>query len=323
MIKDFIGELAKYYNMENDLSNITVALCNSDKFFKEKFIKFFFPNLDIDKIDDIQREVPDVDGMGSRVDIYIKMVDEKLPYLIEVKIGDQNHHFGQYEEAYKIGKSRLGYITNYCCSEGLEKGYDVKTWEQFYNELIPFAKKDNLINSYLSYLKQVCNIIIYDRPMKFSNLNAIPQFIETVTSLLEKDAHPAKVWFSGKALYGYEGGAASAALKSFYFSFPEQSKQDSFATIGLWFQKKPIITIGVSSSPWLSEAILKHHNNFADCQYCSMPYPDFVWQKDDVWCDLQDEKLKELQGSNSVEHQNEILSNFINEFLTKVKPLFK
>lgn len=318
MSPDFIGELAKYYRLENDLSNITVALCNSDELFKEKFIHFFFPALDVSRITDIQREVSDEDGMGSRVDIYITLADDHLPYLVEVKIGDRNHHFGQYEEAYKIDKSRLGYITNYYCSEGIEKGYDVKTWEGFYDYLKPLAEKDKLVKSYLSYLQQVCNIIIYDKTMKFSNLSSIPQFIATVKSLLEKEVHPANIWFSGQSLYAYD----SAILKSFYFSYTGIPDKDGYGTVGLWFQDPPIVTIGVNSRPWLTEALLKHKESFSDSQYCSEPYIEEYWRKDDIWCDLKQEKMSEFLQADNVEQQKAILKAFIDEFLTKVKPLF-
>lgn len=322
MSDDFIGELAKYYNLENDLSNITVALCNSDEFFKEKFIHFFFPDLDINRIADMQREVPDEDGMGSRVDIYIKLADDKLPYLVEVKIGDQNHHFLQYEEAYKIDKSRLGYITNYYCAEGIDKGYDAKTWEGFYDYLTPLAEKDKLIKSYLSYLKQVCNIIIYDQPMKFRNLNSIPQFIATVKSLLEKNAHPIEVDLKGTSVLAYD----YAVLKSFYFKDPSQTDNKAFGSIGLWFQEQPWIMIGVSpagqeSRSWLPRAIIRERENFLDAKYCEVPYTDKLWYKDDVWSRMKPEVMQEFLDTDNIKRQKEILEAFIDEFLGKVKPL--
>jgi len=54
---NFFKELAGYYRHENDLSNITVALCNSCVWFKEKFLHFFFPNLEVGDVASIQREV--------------------------------------------------------------------------------------------------------------------------------------------------------------------------------------------------------------------------------------------------------------------------
>ena len=46
-ITSFISELASYYWHENDLSNVTVALCNSNVTFKTLFVKFFFPDIEV------------------------------------------------------------------------------------------------------------------------------------------------------------------------------------------------------------------------------------------------------------------------------------
>ena len=63
-ITSFISELASYYWHENDLSNITVALCNSNVTFKTLFVKFFFPDIEVSEIDEIRREVPDEGNHG-------------------------------------------------------------------------------------------------------------------------------------------------------------------------------------------------------------------------------------------------------------------
>lgn len=42
----FFENLAHYYWHENDLSNITVDLCNASECFKEKFLHFFFPGFE-------------------------------------------------------------------------------------------------------------------------------------------------------------------------------------------------------------------------------------------------------------------------------------
>ena len=75
-ITSFISELASYYWHENDLSNITVALCNSNVTFKTLFVKFFFPDIEVSEIDEIRREVPDEGNHGSRVDIFISTRSE-------------------------------------------------------------------------------------------------------------------------------------------------------------------------------------------------------------------------------------------------------
>lgn len=159
MLNDFFEQLSSFYNTENDLSNITVSLCNSNDYFKELFIHFFFPELSIERIQSIRREVPDKKEQRSRVDILIDVVDEDKPYLIEVKINDRNHHFGQYEQDYEISTDRFGYITNYNCIEGKSLGYDVKRWSEFCRLLSSTQSKDPFITAYLKYLSSVCGIM--------------------------------------------------------------------------------------------------------------------------------------------------------------------
>lgn len=153
IVNQFFENIADYYWHENDLSNITVALCNASKYFREKFLHFFFPELEIEEVLEINREIWDSNGKNSRVDIHITMKSEEK-YIIEVKINDRNHHFGQYEESFGVSIKRFGYITNYYCSEGILLGYDVKTWSQFYDALSHSDNLDSLSKSYLSYLKK-------------------------------------------------------------------------------------------------------------------------------------------------------------------------
>lgn len=162
MLVEFFDNLALYLQSENDLSDMTCAMCHGSFRFKKLFVNFFFPNLDVDKISCIRREVPDEKDMHSRVDMMIELTDDVQPYLIEVKIYDRQHHFGQYEEAYGVGSERLGYITNYVCHEGIALGYDVKTWLEWYElllnaiETIDDAEERRLCEGYLVYLKKVC-----------------------------------------------------------------------------------------------------------------------------------------------------------------------
>lgn len=181
----FFENLASYYRHENDLSNITVALCNASECFKEKFLHFFFDSIDVSNVTDITREVWDPNGAGSRVDIHITMNTGET-YIIEVKIYDSNHH-PEYSSNYEVDREHYGYITNYKCEKNFPAIF--KTWGDFYDNL---AKKcdelDNLSKAYMSYLKTVCNIKRYDTPMNLSNINSLSQFLNTVDQIIE--THP-------------------------------------------------------------------------------------------------------------------------------------
>lgn len=49
MIIDFFKQIGTYLQNENDLSDITCAMCHSSVNFKNWFVGFFFPNLDVSK----------------------------------------------------------------------------------------------------------------------------------------------------------------------------------------------------------------------------------------------------------------------------------
>lgn len=178
----FFENLARYYWHENDLSNITVALCNASESFKKIFLHFFFDSIDVSNVTDINREVWDQNGAGSRVDIHIS-TKTGSPYIIEVKIYDSNHH-PEYSSNYKVDREHYGYITNYKCKEYFPAIF--KTWGEFYDNLTQKSDElDTLSKAYMSYLKTVCNINRYDTPMNLSNINSLGQFLNTVDQIIE------------------------------------------------------------------------------------------------------------------------------------------
>lgn len=316
MVKNFFEQLACYYNMENDLSNIVVALCNSNNEFKKIFIRFFFPNIDINNIVSVLREVPDKKNLSSRVDIYITMNDEKLPYIIEVKINDHNHHFGQYEEAYKIDKERFGYITNYDCIEGKKLGYDVKTWENFYDYLKNNNSTDELINAFTLYLKNVCGIIKYYKSMNIIGLDSIPCFVNTVKKIISEDRNWVKTTFYKEYAY------SSSIHESFLINFQGKSN-DGFALFGLWFHEKPIISICINSRSWLSERIIDNKKNaIENTRISKLPYNESFWDKNDVWFEMSDEKMQNFIDASTYDEQRLILKDFFEEVIRSIQKYF-
>lgn len=189
MLISFFRHIGSFLQNENDLSDITCAMCYSSDKFKEWFIRFFFPCIDVTKISSIEREVPDEKGKHSRVDLLIRLADDPFPYLIEVKIYDRQHHFGQYEEAYGIERDHLGYITNYVCHEGKKLGYDVKTWNEWYSVLnthvraMSDSEEKSLCSGYLVYLKQVCGFTNLVKSLS-TNQEVLTELMKTMKAAL-------------------------------------------------------------------------------------------------------------------------------------------
>lgn len=313
----FIRELADYYCKENDISNITCIMCHASEEFKRRFLYFFFPELEIDSVVDIRREIPDENDKGCRVDLFISLHDDDKPYIIEVKKGDRNHHFGQYEEAYGISKDRFGYITNYVCSEGLAIGYDVKTWEEFYDHLISFSYEDELILGYTEYLKSACGLVKYNKPMNFSGISSIKCFADTAKKIVTNGVE-------GLEITKYTQYCHDCSLhQSFYFKPLGNDSEKGFGILGLWFYEEPVITFGINSRPWLSRAVLEDMNtNWEQFEYLSKPYKDKYWDPNDVWFEMNEKRMREFNDVASYEEQFRILDGFYREALRYLTKFF-
>ena len=53
---DFFRFLSDKFRKENDLSDITWAMCQSCESFRQYFLKFFFPEIQLDEDISIERE---------------------------------------------------------------------------------------------------------------------------------------------------------------------------------------------------------------------------------------------------------------------------
>ena len=185
--KVFFSSLAERLFKENALSDMTYALCQSDKAFKQFFLDFFFDDVVADDKVEIEREKAFEAG---RPDFCIHV--GKKVYLVEVKKWDRSQHFAQYQSILSqempsenpIG--HLGYIANYKIDKGTlsEKdaqayevvcadGKTVKTWKEFVLKLERYsALNDPLIQGYLDYVRSVCPFDDFDLP-KDTSINLL------------------------------------------------------------------------------------------------------------------------------------------------------
>lgn len=176
----FFGALSERAYKENDLSDVTYALCESDSCFRQFFIDFFFGmhyKIDASKVV-ITREVSTEWG---RPDFYIRDDNGRL-FIVEVKIWDGNHHFEQYYDILADNKGnntdrgnkenwhRLGYIANYEAITEVAVKIDtnttevvknlcarVATWKEFVEKFESFdCFNDPAIKAYVKYVKKVC-----------------------------------------------------------------------------------------------------------------------------------------------------------------------
>jgi len=312
-IPTFFRALADRFRKENDLSDITWALCEASPTFKGIWIRFFFGDeLNPDDIDWIQREATS-DDKGSRVDFLIKKKGGYEFYLIEVKIGDKNQHFGQYDSAYGLIPERIGYITNYPLKQ--EGNYRVRQWSAFCYELgkvddVPATERD-LFFGYREYLQRVCGIVMLTEKIdieKMSALYRLTLLFEELTAC-QTDHYTSSFY---KSLDRREVRWLYYSVK--YVAFPEWSSQYPF--VGIRYQDdEPCILGGFDKrAGWAREAcdFLKKHKTFYSqvaLQYCSLPYP-----KGGEWYfDLSADSMTALRNAATLKEQKAILKGFIEE----------
>ena len=145
----FFKNLSERFYKENDLSDITYALCKTDSDFSKFFLRFLFPNeSNITGLGNWQREVQgkysDEKG-GSRIDFLYEEPEFDSKFIIENKIDDLDTHEEKYPFAFpKHEGFKTALIANYIYKN--EKSfYDhCETW---YNFLVNL-KKSKLATSY-------------------------------------------------------------------------------------------------------------------------------------------------------------------------------
>lgn len=196
-LNKFFKALSERAYKENDLSDVTYSMCESNKVFRQFFLNFFFWSFNINaEAVTITREEKTEWG---RPDFYIRRGDEL--FIVEVKIWDGNHHFEQYKGILdeKNGKEdenwmRLGYIANYEQVKKLvadEKLCPVYTWKEFITALEKNpCFDDSAISAYVEYVKRVCPYDDFDLDSKELNLpdfKSVQDFENAVVNAINND----------------------------------------------------------------------------------------------------------------------------------------
>lgn len=164
----FFTVLSERMYKENNLSDITYALCEADVKFRQFFLDFFFHDAQL-KASEVTIERETCFKKVGRPDFCMWTRDGRL-YIVEVKIYDGSQHFEQYHSILKENRNdeawkRLGYIANYEevkdvkieCKPACEVCGRVATWSGFVNGLDRYRGfEDPAIQGYAEYVRRVC-----------------------------------------------------------------------------------------------------------------------------------------------------------------------
>ena len=309
--------MASRLRNENDLSDITWAMCESSAKFNSDFVKFFFADVDAKNIY-LEREKSNDD---SRPDFYFEC--NELTYLIECKIYDTNHHFDQYIKKFKIKPEQLGYITNY---QHIEEGYVVHTWTELYQYLenhIPNNKERDLWQGYLDYLKEVCNIYIPTKPMKLEGMHSLYTFYKSLDEVFccDEENYKSYLYDSKRDTHGggnrYLSPRDGVFGKYFEIKFKGNRNKTAWGWMGVYFRdEEPTIYIAFSNQEGWGKPIFEKINpildQFCKGKYTSEPYED----SGSIWFEFL--KNKEFDSKSDVDKQIKLLRLFFKEVMDDV-----
>lgn len=314
-ISHFFVNLSKRLYNENNLSDITWSLCETNADFKRLFIEFFFGTM--------IKEAPDIviereyTSRKSRVDFWFEHTQDeiKTEYIVEVKIYDGNDHHSQYLNHFP--NARFGWIANYRIVNENDN-IIVKTWKEFYDYLQEYlrtstnAATDTLINGYCNYIKSVCSII----NMKKITLDKVSSlfYFNTIVNEFVNSTH------DGIQCKKYPSTASiGVSWHGSYFTLKRvgsRKSNDYYPWFGVCYDETGQ-WIGVEFSKENGGIIYNYFtskNNIKDGEYFKKPELN---KDNELWFKLKDEHFKLFNEEQSVEKQKILLSAFFKEVIGK------
>lgn len=310
----FIEALSCRFRTENNLSDITWALCEASPFFCSLWLKFIFDDkFPVEDLDYIEREVPDTINGSSRVDFVVHLKNGMGQYIIENKIYDRKQHFGTYDVAYRLkDKEHFGYITNYTMPGN---GYSIRQWSSFYvrlRDITELPEEDkSLIHAYSQYLKSICNIMLPEKRIQLDRLSSLRDLSIIMKKGLERDTE-----FFTSTYYkcSYEN---SESFRRFYFKVTykniDTDWKESYPYWGIWFDDEPYIKFGFDpDAGWcknLNRFLDNTNRNKVPPHYCST----LTNSKDGYTFRMSENAVREFISANTVQQQQKILEGFFVE----------
>jgi hypothetical protein len=310
MIEDFLNFLAERQFSENDLSDVTWALCCSSSAFRQLFFGFIFGNderfgarYDIDREYNVE---------GSRPDLHFVVGERE--YVLEVKIDDKQDHYEQYSHSFP--KATLGFIASY--DVGKRKpfyGY-VRTWDDFHRKLktdvaqLQYNDEGKaLMNAYLAYLKKVGSIMEINA-LNLRNVSSLYGFTILVEKIIRTyDPEICQLYAQAR---GLEPGSSGK-----YFSLMLSSGKTAYPWFGLWYYEEPhnVCMYLHDEKGWCDHlcATLNKATKW-EGKLSKAPYYD----ADDkaYWFELKDEHMRLLQtDEGSIDAKTGILRSFFGEVI--------
>jgi hypothetical protein len=314
-LETFFGNLSHRLYSENNLSDITWALLETEYEFRSLFLNFFFQYNCTNTTSKIEvfREFSEVEG--SRPDFYFK-TNEK-DYVVEVKKYDRNYHFEQYKEAFP--KASQGFISIYNIPK--IDNVESRTWKEFYEFIVRFLTDDSidknnkiLFESYLVYLKNTCDIFNI-KTMKLTNLDSLYHFNMQVEEIINEGSNEK-----------FEANIYDSSTKPFlidrsgrYFSLKhKKTGKVIYPWFGIYYGNYVRVYTGFKNeNGWCIDFTKKIIDNLSIIknEYITEPYEEdnfiFIGMNDEIFNEFNKE-------STTINEQKDILKKYFNIVLNIV-----
>ena len=301
-LKSFFESLAERMHNENDLSDMTYALCNANDEFRRCFLSFCFE----EEVDSTELFREYQEGL-SRPDFFLTDLKGQ-ERLIEVKINDWNQHFEQYQKKFKNAK--YAFIANYKYDEVVR--WKIKTWEEFIKHIEkkqPKLIEDEIVKCYLDYLKSITNIRTF-QTIDLSQCNSLTLFLNNIKKIFVQE-YNFGIYCQQKKMYNDKWYGQYFVKGKLYF------------WIGLDFTTRTVCIAFVNHGAWTPKEILKKMKQIIKDKE-SFKYCDFIdmsgTSNDSVgnfWFNLKSEFFDAL-CDKTFKHQELILKEFIFEVFEKI-----
>lgn len=307
MLKDFISELGKRLDSENDLSDITWALLQSSSDFRRAFLTFIgINNTEFESAFEFEREYL-LPG-NLRVDLAIRSPLSKEVILLENKIWDRNYHFVDYSKAigsssnFKLVLLSAHQIESSDSNLAQRTGWTLRYWHDFEESLrsLTFKEFDDVRAGFISYLRRVCMVLPVDRiQFDSASLNSLYSFNNLIRRIVKDASHDNFVYALYPSPRSFSNGYSAC-----YYSIAKRGEIPfTYPAIGIDYQEDPSICV------WLD----RDWNKIADSVLIITPKKTDLFEIENevdsvIFCMLP-ELFKKFNTAGKVE-QAKVLQDF-------------
>lgn len=299
-IYNFLQILSQRMYDENDLSDFIWSLCNYNFEFKEYFLSFFFDNISFSKPFILKREYSRND---SRLDFYFEIDDQE--YLIEIKINDRKQHFQQYIDTFPNAKR--AYITNYNIDKSEKEKYDYRfrTWEEMILDLENNAT-NNSLKPFAKLIRFICNVKEIKK-MNLSNLSSLFYFNNFVNQIVNNPIENFEL-----SQYNNAKDSIANGWSGSYFSLQKKGgKEIIYPWFGIHYHDNVFISLDFEFKPTYCDILRERDITKTNGKYFIEPEKDSSL----IRVKLNQKWFEELNNSETVENQKDILKNYFNEVI--------